>query len=103
MASEHSLARTPLKGALNLKEGAMRIFVSNLAYTTTAHELRQLFAAYGVVDGGYILRDRTHSQGPGFGFVTMAQTHEAQAAITGLQGMILAGRTLVIHEARPRW
>jgi RNA recognition motif-containing protein len=81
----------------------MRNFVSNLAYTTTAHELRQLFAPYGVVDGGYLLRDRETGQVPGFGFVTMAHAPEAQAAIAGLQGTSLAGRTLMIHEARPRW
>ena len=40
----------------------MRIFVSNLAYTTTAHELRQLFVPYGVVVGGYILQDRETGQ-----------------------------------------
>jgi cold-inducible RNA-binding protein len=81
----------------------MRIFVSNLAYTTTAHELRQLFAPYGMVDGGYILQDRETDQAPGVGFVTMARAPEAQAAIAGLQGTSLAGRTLMIHEARPRW
>jgi cold-inducible RNA-binding protein len=81
----------------------MRIFVSNLAYTTTAHELRQLFVPYGVVVGGYILQDRETGQAPGFGFVTMPHAPEAQAAIAGLQGTSLAGRTLTIHEARPRW
>jgi hypothetical protein len=40
----------------------MRIFISNLASTTTAHELRQLFAPYGVVDGGYILHERETRQ-----------------------------------------
>jgi cold-inducible RNA-binding protein len=81
----------------------MRIFVSNLASTTTAHELRQLFALYGVVAGGYILQDRETGQAPGFGFVTMPHAPEAQAAIAGLQGTSLAGRMLMIHEARPRW
>jgi RNA recognition motif-containing protein len=77
--------------------------ISNLASTTTAHELRQLFAPYGVVDGGYILHERETRQAPGCGFVTMPQAPEAQAAIAGLQGTRLAGRTLTIHEARPRW
>jgi cold-inducible RNA-binding protein len=85
------------------EESSMRIFISNLASTTTAHELRQLFAPYGVVDGGYILHDRETSQAPGFGFVTMLQAPEAQTAIAGLQGTSLAGRTLTIHESRPRW
>jgi RNA recognition motif-containing protein len=81
----------------------MRIFISNLASTTTAHELRQLFAPYGVVDGGYMLHERETRQAPGCGFVTMPQAPEAQAAIAGLQGTRLGGRILTIHEARPRW
>src|SRR5205085_12440617 len=85
------------------EESSMRIFISNLASTTTAHELRQLFAPYGVVDGGYIVHERETSQAPGFGFVTMAHAPEAQAALAGLQGTRLAGRILMIHEARPRW
>jgi len=56
-----------------------------------------------VVDGGYILHDRETSQAPGFGFVTMHQAPEAQTAIAKLQGTSLAGWTLTIHEARPRW
>ena len=81
----------------------MRIFVSNLTYTTTAHELRQLFVPYGVVIGGYILQDRETGQAPAVGFVTMPHASEAQAAIAGMQGTSLAGQTLTIHEARPRW
>ena len=80
----------------------MEIFVGNLAYTATEQELRQLFEAYGVVDRVNILQDRDTGRPRGFGFVTMPDTTEAQAAIAGLQGTTLGGRTLSVNEARPR-
>src|SRR5262245_12669348 len=81
---------------------SMEIFVGNLAYTATEQELRQLFEAYGVVDRVNILQDRDTGRPRGFGFVTMPDTTEAQAAIAGLQGTTLGGRTLSVNEARPR-
>jgi RNA recognition motif-containing protein len=80
----------------------MRIFVGNLAYTTTEAEVRQLFEPYGVVEGINLLTDRETGRLRGFGFVEMPDTTEAQAAIDGLQGTTLGGRTLNINEARPR-
>jgi RNA recognition motif-containing protein len=38
----------------------MNIFVSNLAFTTTEHDLRQLFEPYGIVDATRIMLDRRH-------------------------------------------
>ena len=36
----------------------MRIFVGNLAFTTTEEELRQLFEPYGIVERVQIITDR---------------------------------------------
>jgi RNA recognition motif-containing protein len=38
----------------------------------------------------------------GFGFVEMASKEEGDAAINGLNGKDLKGRTIVVNEARPR-
>jgi RNA recognition motif-containing protein len=38
----------------------------------------------------------------GFGFVEMPDSAAAKAAIQGLQGKELEGRTLTVNEARPR-
>jgi len=80
----------------------MRIFVGNLSFATTEEELSQLFAPYGVVERVQIIQDRDTSRSRGFGFVEMPDATEAQAAITGLQGATLGGRTLTVNEARPR-
>ena len=80
----------------------MNIFVGNLAFSTTDHDLRQLFEPYGDVDTINIITDRYTGQSRGFGFVEMPDRAAAQAAIQGLQGQALGGRTLNVNEAKPR-
>ena len=80
----------------------MNIFVGNLAFSTTDHDIRQLFEPYGVVDTINIITDRYTGQSRGFGFVDMPDSAAAKAAIQGLQGKALGGRTLNVNEAKPR-
>ena len=80
----------------------MDIFVGNLAVTVTDHTLRQLFEPYGMVDKARVITDRDTGRSKGFGFVEMADSQAAHAAIAGLQGKELAGRTLTVNEAKPR-
>jgi RNA recognition motif-containing protein len=80
----------------------VNIYVSNLAYNTTDYDLRQLFESYGEVDTIRIITDRDTGQSRGFGFVEMPDSAAAKAAIQGLQGKELGGRTLTVNEARPR-
>ena len=80
----------------------MNIYVSNLAYSATDHDIRQLFESYGVVDKINIITDRDTGQSRGFGFVEMPDSAAAKAAIQGAQGKELAGRALTVDEARPR-
>ena len=80
----------------------MNIYVSNLAYNATDYDLRQLFESYGEVDTIRIITDRDTGQSRGFGFVEMPDSAAAKAAIQGLQGKELGGRTLTVNEARPR-
>ena len=80
----------------------MRIFVGNLDWSTTDAELRQVFEPYGEVGHVMILIDRNTGRSRGFGFVEMPDTTAAHAAIDGLNGTTLAGRTLTVAEARQR-
>ena len=80
----------------------MSIFVGNLAFSATDHDLRQLFEPYGVVDKVNIITDRDTGRSRGFGFVEMPDSAAAKAAIQGLQGHQLAGRALNVNEAKPR-
>ena len=80
----------------------MNIYVGNLAFTTTDHDLRQLFEPYGVVDEIRVIIDRDTGRSKGFGFIEMPDSVAAKAAIQGLQGQDLEGRPLTVNEAKPR-
>src|SRR4051794_38834142 len=80
----------------------MQIYVTNLTYTTTEDELSQLFEPYGIVESVRIITDRDTGRSRGFAFVEMPNATEARAAIDGLDGRSLGGRTLTVTEARPR-
>ena len=78
------------------------IFVGNLSYQTTETELEAAFAAYGQVDRVSIVRDRDSGQPRGFAFVEMANSADAEKAISALNGSEMNGRALNVNEARPR-
>ena len=89
-------------GPLPTKELSVNIFVGNLAYSATDHDLRQLFEQYGVVDKVNLITDRDTGRPRGFGFVEMPDSQAAKAAIQGLQGKELGGRAITVNEAKPR-
>jgi len=62
----------------------VNIFVGNLAFSTTDHDLRQLFEPYGAVETINIITDRYTGQSRGFGFVDMPDSAAAKAAICDL-------------------
>jgi RNA recognition motif-containing protein len=80
----------------------VNIYVGNLAHEVTEEELKAAFAAFGQVDTVNIIKDRFSGMSKGFGFVEMPAKAEGEAAIAGLNGKNLKGRTLNVNEARPR-
>ena len=80
----------------------MKIYAGNLSYEVAEEDLRQAFAAFGAVESVTIIKDRSTGQSKGFGFVEMPSKDEGQAAITGMNGKELKGRTLNVNEALPR-
>jgi len=80
----------------------VNIYVGNLAYSTTEEELKEAFEAYGQVTSVNIIKDQYSNQSKGFGFVEMADAAASQAAISGLNGKEMHGRTLAVNEARAR-
>jgi RNA recognition motif-containing protein len=61
-----------------------------------------MFESYGSVDRVNIVTDRETGQARGFAFVEMSLDTEGNAAINGLNGKDLDGRTLNVNEARPK-
>jgi cold-inducible RNA-binding protein len=80
----------------------MNIYVGNLSFDVTEADLRAAFEAFGAVASVNIIKDQYSGQPRGFGFVEMPSDSKARAAIAGLNGKDLMGRTLNVNEARPR-
>lgn len=80
----------------------MNIYIGNLSYETTEDDLRQAFEGFGEVASVNILIDKYSGKPRGFAFVEMADKSEAEAAIGGLNGKELNGRSINVSEARPR-
>ena len=80
----------------------MRLFVGNLAYSTTEDRLRQEFERFGNVTSVEVVIDRMSGRSRGFGFVEFSTSEEGQAAMSELNGTSLDGREIVVNEARER-
>lgn len=80
---------------------AKKIYVGNLAFQTTEEGLRSHFGQHGEVMSATIVTDRETGRSRGFGFVEMDDAG-ARAAIAGLDGVELDGRSLKVNEAKPR-
>lgn len=79
----------------------MKIFVGNLNYKVTDEDLAEAFEPYGEVSSASVVMDRNTNRSKGIGFVEMPNDDEAQAAIEGLDGTDLQGRSMKVEEARP--
>ena len=80
----------------------MEIYVGNLAYATTDDGLKAAFAQFGEVTAVRVVTDRMTGRSKGFGFVTMPDAAQAQAAIDALNGLELDGRTVRVNESQPK-
>ena len=81
---------------------AKKLYVGNLAYSTTQEAVRELFAQAGDVADVALITDRDTGRPKGFGFVEMATEEGAQEAIRRFNGFTLDSRALTVNEARPR-
>ena len=78
-----------------------KLYVGNLPYSVRDGDLEQSFGQFGTVTSAKVMMERDTGRSKGFGFVEMASDAEAQAAISGMNGQALGGRSLVVNEARP--
>lgn len=80
----------------------MNIYVGNLPYSVTDADLRETFSRFGEVSQVNLITDRFSGESKGFGFVEMANNSQADAAIKGLNGTDLKGRTITVNQAKPK-
>jgi RNA recognition motif-containing protein len=79
-----------------------KLYVGNLSYSVTGDQLGQLFSQVGTVQEAVVIIDKTTGRSKGFGFVTLGNQEEADAAIQSLNESEYEGRKLVVNEARPQ-
>ncbi len=78
-----------------------KLYVGNLPYSVRDEDLQQSFGEFGAVTSAKVMMERDTGRSKGFGFVEMGSDAEAQAAINGMNGQPLGGRSVVVNEARP--
>jgi cold-inducible RNA-binding protein len=80
----------------------IRIYVGGLARTTTAEDLRVLFAQAGKVISVELVRDAQSGISSGFAFITMSSQRDAIKAITMFNNYPLAENNLRVTNTKPR-
>jgi RNA recognition motif-containing protein len=78
-----------------------KLYVGNLPYSVRDADLAEAFAPFGTVTSAKVMMERDSGRSKGFGFVEMGTDAQAQAAIEGVNGQALGGRSVVVNEARP--
>jgi cold-inducible RNA-binding protein len=81
---------------------AVRLFVGNLAYSTTEADLRTYFGSVAPPSQVVLPVDRETGRPRGFAFVEYAERTHAEAAIQKFNGQPFNGRPLAVSEARAR-
>ncbi len=80
---------------------AQSLYVANLPWRVTSHDLAELFSPFGSVEQSTIITDRRSGRSRGFGFVDMSRS-AADDAVRALHGSSLDGRDITVRRARPR-
>lgn len=78
-----------------------RLYVGNIAWSTTNDSLRDFFTQVGPVLSAEVVINKFDGRSKGFGFVEMETEEAAQAAIEQLNKRDLDGRMIFVNEARP--
>lgn len=76
----------------------MNINVRNLSPTTSREELLDFFAGYGAVSNASVSTYTIEGKFRASGLIEMPSQVQGRAAVDGLRGKELAGKSLVIEE-----
>jgi cold-inducible RNA-binding protein len=80
----------------------IRIYVGNLAKSTTQAEINTLFATAGTVSSVDLVMDKGSGLSKGFAFVAMPDQAEADKAISMFNDYSLAENKLKVNVAKPK-
>ena len=80
----------------------MKLFVGNLSWGIDDNRLWNLFSTHGEVTEARIILDRETQRSRGFGFVTFANSQDAQNAMDQMNGKEVDGLVIKVNEAMER-
>ncbi len=78
-----------------------KLFIGNLAASTSEKDIQTLFSEFGTVRSLKLVTDVFSGQCKGFGFIEM-EGHEARAAIAGLNGRDFNGKPIKVNFETPK-
>lgn len=102
LSKEELLAKRAADAARREEEMGTKIYCGNISFDTTKEVLEEEFSKYGTVNDVYLPIDTRSGFKRGFAFIRMKDEDEAQAAIEGLNGINLEGRTIEVNASLPR-
>jgi RNA recognition motif-containing protein len=79
-----------------------KIYVGNLAKSTSLDDLNTLFAQAGQVLFVDMIKDRNSGEPKGFAFITMSAQSEADKAVSMFNAYSLGNQELKVDLAKPR-
>ena len=80
----------------------VKLYVGNLAKSTTEDELKTLFMQTGPVALVEVIKDRDSGQSKGFAFITLNDQAQADNAISKFNGFSMGGNDLKVNIAKPK-
>lgn len=79
-----------------------RLYVGNLSYDASEHDIEELFKGIGSVKKVEIIYNRHTHKSKGYGFVQMLNMDEAARAVDVLHDQPFLGRNLIVNGSKPR-
>lgn len=76
-----------------------RLYLGNLSYDATEHDLEELFKGVGTVKSVEIIYNRHTHRSRGYGFIEMLNLDEAQSAVEVLHDQPFMGRNMIVNGA----
>ena len=92
----------PDPGRHRMTSLSLKLYVGNLAFSSTQEDIEGLFTPHGAVASVNVITDRDTGRPRGFAFVEMEDADSARQAIRALDGATFDGRPLKVNEAQAR-
>jgi len=80
----------------------MTIYIGNIPYTMKDENLVEIFQEFGSVESAKVIVDKKTKRSKGYGFVSMKDPADEDAAVIGMNGQDVGGRKVKVSKANPK-